>query len=219
MFSGIVEGRGRVIEHRVIEGGGVRMGVAPDFSVAELSLGDSVAHNGVCLTVSERDPAAHVYWVDLAAETLHRTTLGHAAVGQVLNLERSITLATRLGGHVVVGHVDGTATLIEAKPRANGFDLRFEVSPELLRMIIPQGSVAVDGVALTVAARDAVSFSVHIIPHTWAVTTLSQCKTGSHANIEIDLIARYVAGMLSFSGGLGDSPEHWWNQLLPQREK
>ena len=185
MFTGIVESLGRVesFEDGRLE---VRAGVVAH----DAALGDSISVNGVCLTVAGRD--GDVLGFDLAEETLRRTSLGGLEPGSPVNLERPVTLATRLGGHVVQGHVDGVGRVRSIRPAGGGREVTIEVPGGLARYLVEKGSVAVDGVSLTVAALEDGAFSVSLIPHTLAVTTLGERTEGDPVNLEVDVLAKYV---------------------------
>jgi riboflavin synthase len=168
----------------------------------DIHVGDSIALNGCCLTVVAT--GAQTYAVDVVEESLRVTALGGLQPGDRVNLERSVRLADRLGGHLVQGHIDGVATLVGREPLADGsMALRFEAPPAVMRYVVYKGSVAVDGVSLTVAGVDPTtsSFSIAIIPHTQAVTTLGVRQIGEQVNVETDVIARYVERLLDQSPG------------------
>ena len=152
--------------------------------------GDSIAVSGACLTMLQ--PADHAFYADVSTETLELTSLGALEAGQAVNLELALTLQDRLGGHLVTGHVDGMAVLIARSPDARSERFEFEVPAELARYVAQKGSICIDGVSLTVNKVQANRFSVCLIPHTLAVTTLGDLRAGSRVNIEVDLIARYV---------------------------
>ncbi len=194
MFTGIVEDTGRIERQSSGTDGGQSFVIASNFEPDSLALGDSICTNGVCLTVTELQGST--FSVDAGPETLKRTTLGTLTVGQRVNLERSVTLQTRLGGHLVMGHVDGLGSVRAIRKDENSHRLEVELPPELARMAVAQGSITINGVSLTVAESDAKSFSVMVIPHTWDVTTLADLKPGLHVNIEIDVIIRYVDALL-----------------------
>ncbi len=158
-------------------------------------LGESVAVSGACLTVASI--SARGFEADLSPETLSRTTLGALSVGGRVNLERALSAGERLGGHLVTGHVDGIARALEVRRSGDSVYARFECSAELARYVAEKGSVALDGVSLTVNEVSARTFSVTLIPHTLAMTTLSELEAGSLLNLEVDLVARYVARFLS----------------------
>lgn len=179
---------------------GRRLWVRPEpFRTDELALGDSVSHNGVCLTVTER--RADAYSVDLGPETLERTTARDWRPGHALNLERSLTPSSRMGGHFVLGHVDECGTVEAVRRRGVAWDLDVAASAEFLRLAIPRGCVAVDGISLTITGRSATGFSLSVIPHTWAVTSLAAVVPGTALNLEADMMARYVDGLVHRTDG------------------
>lgn len=194
MFTGIVETVGTVARVSGGAGGGRVLVIRHDLDPGSISIGDSIATSGVCLTVTEKD--GQTFSVDAGPETLARTTIGGLTSGAKVNLERSCTLETRLGGHLVQGHVDAVGTVRAVVPHDNAYDFTFEAPPEVLALAIPRGSIAIDGISLTVTGRTEETFSVMIIPHTWKVTTLGKAKAGTRVNLEVDMIARYVAGLL-----------------------
>jgi riboflavin synthase len=190
MFTGIVEERGTVeawADHRLT----VRCrAILPDSAV-----GSSIGVNGVCLTVVERTSASLAF--DLSDETLERTSLRRLGPGDAVNLERPLTLAARLGGHLVQGHVDGMGVVAENELDANGgASVRIEVPEELLRHLVLKGSIAVDGVSLTVAALHGDGVTIALIPHTRAVTTFGSIRVGDPVNIETDVLAKYVERLM-----------------------
>ncbi len=163
--------------------------------MTEIALGDSICINGVCLTVSSLEDTT--FGVDVSAETLSRTNLGEMGVGEPVNLERALRLCDRLGGHLVMGHVDGTGTVHDILREGDSFRFDFEVSEEISRTLVEKGSVAVDGTSLTVSGLDRRSFQVYVIPYTLAGTTLKLRRPGDHVNIETDIIGKYVEKILS----------------------
>ncbi|MFL6128261.1 MAG: riboflavin synthase [Mycobacteriales bacterium] len=193
MFTGIVEELGEVVE--VVAGPTTRITVRGPVVAGDTARGDSIAVNGVCLTVV--DVAAGSFKVDVVAETLSRSSLAEVAAGDTVNLERAATLATRLGGHLVQGHVDGVGTLLE---RTAGGRIRVGIPPDLSRYLVEKGSVAVDGVSLTVVEAGDRHFTVALIPTTLAVTTLGRTPVGGRVNLEVDVIAKYVQRLLSGTG-------------------
>lgn len=198
MFTGLIEAQGRVVAARPGPAGGRTLVLAADFvRDGGVQLGDSIATNGVCLTATRIE--GDTFSVDAGPETLARTTIGRLAAGATVNLERSATLATRLGGHLVQGHVDAVGRVRSVAQRENAWDLWIEAPPELLRLAVPRGSIAVDGISLTITDRADGAFSISIIPHTWAVTSIRGAAAGTLVNLEADLIARYVAGLLEHS--------------------
>jgi riboflavin synthase len=210
MFTGIVETLGRVGRLETA-GDGRRLRVAvPDDPGWRLGLGESVAVSGVCLTVVDA-PAGELAF-DLAEETLRVTTLGGLGVGDPVNLERPLRFDGRLGGHLVLGHVDGVGRVAAVRPEGEGARVDVEVPAGLRPLLIPKGSVTVDGVSLTVAALDAEAFAVALIPHTLAVTTLGRRRPGDPVNLEMDVIGKYVRGFVQ----LWQQRQDW--QQSPQRD-
>jgi riboflavin synthase len=199
MFTGLVEGKG-VIKGLNPLAEGLRITVQPSFPAAELTLGESVALNGACLTVVAINPPTASF--EVSPETLDRTTFLLKKVGDRINLERSLRLGDRLGGHLVTGHVDGVGVLRERRQGPDHFQLKIEMPPALSRFVIEKGSIAVDGVSLTVNACQGHAFSVNIIPFTAQKTTLAALKVGDRVNLETDLIGKYVARLLG-----KDSPQ------------
>jgi riboflavin synthase len=191
VFTGIVAATGRVLSQRKTSSG-VRL--ALEAALGTLTTGESVSVNGVCLTALA--PSGAGFEADVSVETLDKTTLGRLAPGALLNLERSLTLADRLGGHWVTGHVDGIARVAALEPTGEATRVELECAPGLLRYVAKKGSVALDGVSLTVNEVSPATFSVMLIPHTLAVTTLGQLAPGSLLNLEVDVLMRYVARWL-----------------------
>ena len=188
MFTGIVEERARV------RSGGPVLEVEAEAVVSDAEIGDSIAVNGVCLTVAGR--ADGTLRFDLADETLERTTLGNLEAGSAVNLERPVTLLTRLGGHLVQGHVDAVGTVEDVAETETGKTVRIALPPALRPYLVEKGSVAVDGVSLTVASLDDDTITVALIPHTLAVTTLGEARAGTRVNLEVDVLAKYVENLL-----------------------
>jgi len=192
MFTGIVEATGAVEAITQHAEGGARL-VIRAFPMA---VGESLAINGVCLTVQQTE--GDCLHLDAVPETLRRTNLGDLKTGDRVNLERPLTPESRLGGHFVQGHVDTTARLVEVCPEGNARILRFQLDDaRYMRYIVPKGSIAVDGISLTVVDVGDDWFTVWIIPHTWAVTNLNTRQIGDRVNIETDILARYVERLLS----------------------
>jgi riboflavin synthase len=198
VFTGLVPCVGTIVAAEPREAGR-RLVVAAALRPDDRTLGASVSHAGVCLTVV--DATADRHTVEAAFETLARTTLGALQVGDRVNVEPSLRVGDPLGGHLVSGHVDGLGTLRSCEPRGDAWELWFDAPPELLPLIAPKGSIAVDGVSLTVNGVDASGFTVGIIPHTWSATTLGGLAVGQAVNLEVDLLARYVARLLGASSG------------------
>ena len=192
MFTGLITHFGEVRARR--DAGDARFRIAPGFDPGTVSDGASVAHDGVCLTVTELDAAG--YTVAASAETLARSTLKNWRVGSRVNLERSLRLGDELGGHFVFGHVDGVGTLVEATPVGDSLRMVFDAPEPLGRFFAEKGSVAVDGVSLTVNAVAGTRFTVNVIAHTRDRTTLGDRVVGDPVNLEVDMLARYVERML-----------------------
>jgi len=196
MFTGIVSDIGKVREIAPAAGGrDTRLVIATAYDTANLAIGASVSCSGCCLTVIEK--ASGWFAVEASAETLGCTTLGGWTAGRPVNLERALAAGDELGGHLVSGHVDGVGTVAGRRPDGGSLRLDFEVPRDLGRFIASKGSVAVDGVSLTVnnvADRGSTtSFGVNLIPHTQTVTTLGRLRPGDRVNVEVDVMARYVA--------------------------
>lgn len=197
MFTGIITDVGEILAITKRETG-IRIRVASAYEVDTIDMGASIAHSGICLTVVDKGANGNRNWFDteLSPETLNVTTASDWAVGTKLNLERSLALGAELGGHLVTGHVDGVAELIE---RTNDGDMAvftFRVPVEYARFIAAKGSIALDGTSLTVNSVGPDTFSVMLIPHTLAVTTWGARKVGDRINFEVDLMARYAARLL-----------------------
>ena len=188
MFTGIVEERGRV------RAAGRRLEVEAKTVTDDAAIGASIAVSGVCLTVAERDEGVLAF--DLADETLSRTTLGDLREGDAVNLERPVTLLQRLGGHLVQGHVDGVGRVESIEEQAGGATMRIALDEALAPYVVKKGSVAVDGVSLTVAAVEDGAFTVALVPHTLAVTTLGDLRPGDGVNLEVDVLAKYVERLM-----------------------
>jgi riboflavin synthase len=193
VFTGIVEERGRV---RSTDG--ARLEVECRSVSGDAVVGGSVSVNGVCLTVVDRDDGGLAF--DLAPETVDRSTLGTLRAGDPVNLERPLTLATRLGGHLVQGHVDGVATVDAVGSMANGgTTMRIRIPRGVERYVVEKGSVAVDGVSLTVTAVEDGAFGVALVPHTLSATTLGERRPGDAVNLEVDVLAKYVERLVGRS--------------------
>jgi riboflavin synthase len=193
MFTGLVEGLGEIAQiNRLAEG--IRLALAPPFPVSELALGESVSISGACLTVVSMD--ARTFQAEVSPETLAKTTLGLKKVKDTVNLERALKMGDRLGGHLVTGHVDAVGTVRERREGPEFFTLGIDFPAPLAPFIIEKGSIAVDGVSLTVNTVKGHGFSVYIIPHTAQKTTLARLKAGDKVNLETDIIGKYVARLL-----------------------
>ena len=193
MFTGLVQELGSVAEVQSRDGA-TRIRVEAALA-GELSEGDSVAVNGVCLTAVK--PSGGHFEADLSPETLARSALGSLAPGEPVNLELPLRPADRLGGHIVQGHVDGVGRLVSVLDQGTSREVRFDAPAGLLRYVVEKGSIAVDGVSLTVSAVDDAGFSVSLIPETLARTTLGQDRKGRPVNLEVDLIAKHVEKLVA----------------------
>lgn len=209
MFTGLVEALGR-LSH--LQDG--RLAIDCPSLAPALALGDSVAVNGICLTVARLEGS--LAWFDFAQATRQRTTVGRWRVGDRLNLERALTLGSRLGGHLVQGHVDGTAEVLGVEG-GDGVRFRVRLPQELRRYVVPRGSVTLDGVSLTAAELDGQDLTAVLVPHTWRQVCLSDRRAGDWVNVEVDVLAKYVESLLSPSrpaGGSADAPSQLsWERL------
>ena len=204
MFTGLVTDVGTVrqAEHR---NGLTRFEVESGYPLDQIAMGASILHSGVCLTVVDRGPGERGAWfaVEAVPETLSKTILGGWQPGTQVNLEQSLKLGDELGGHFVFGHVDGVGEIVSVEAEGQSFRVTVRPPDAITRYFATKGSAAIDGVSLTVAAAlPNGDFQVAIIPHTWQVTTLGQLKAGDRVNLEIDMLARYVARMIG-----ADAPE------------
>lgn len=196
MFTGIVQALGSV---RVVEdlGAAARLGVDGEILDA-LSGGESIAVNGVCLTVAEIEPNG--FTADVMLETLRRTTLGTLRAGDRVNLERSVTPTSLLGGHIVQGHVDGVATVAALRPSEHWREVELSLPADLMAYVVEKGSIALDGVSLTIASLGESTVTVSLIPETLARTTLGTRAVGDQVNVEVDVLAKYVERLLAVRG-------------------
>ncbi|TMR20697.1 riboflavin synthase [Nonomuraea turkmeniaca] len=194
MFTGIIEEKGEVV---AIDraGGGALLSVRGPIVTSDAKHGDSIAVNGVCLTVVKTE--GDVFTVDVIRESLDRSSLGGLTEGSVVNLERAVRADQRLGGHIVQGHVDGTAELLSRAPGDSWDDLRFSLPEPLSRYVAEKGSIAIDGISLTVTTVDDESFGVSLIPTTLKLTTMGERQVGDMVNIEVDVIAKYVERLVA----------------------
>jgi riboflavin synthase len=193
MFTGIVEELGTVAEV-VDQGDAIRLTVAADTVLEGTGLGDSISVNGCCLTVAERD--GETFTADVMRETLDKTSLGALEPGSKVNLERAVTATTRLGGHIVQGHVDGVGEVVSRSPSEHWDVVEISLPAHLSRYLVDKGSITVDGVSLTVVEARETSFTVSLIPETLARTTLGFKQPGERVNLEVDVIAKYVERLL-----------------------
>lgn len=196
MFTGLVEGQG-IVSRLTPLPVGLRLSITPDagcFAASEISLGESVSISGCCLTAVQISDGRISF--EAGEETLSKTNLGRLVTGSRVNLERSLRADSRLGGHFVQGHVDGTAEIVEIRRHGEWTDIWFAAAASHLRLMVPKGSVAVDGVSLTVVNVESDRFSVALIPHTLQVTTLGERTTGDIVNVENDVLGKYVDQLL-----------------------
>ena len=192
MFTGIITDQGTV---REISGqGDVLFRIGTSYDTETIGIGASIAHNGICLTVIETGP--DWYSIQASAETLTLTTMGGWKEGQKINLERALKVGDELGGHIVSGHVDGVAAIVEIRPENDSVRMVFETPENLAKFVAAKGSVALDGVSLTVNHVEGRRFGVNIIPHTQSVTSFGAYRAGDRVNMEIDMLARYVARLI-----------------------
>jgi riboflavin synthase len=195
MFTGLITDVGQIrhLEKR----GDTHVVIATHYDVADIAVGASIACSGICLTVVDKGGAKDRWFaVTASGETLSKTTVGQWKAGDPVNLERPMRIGDELGGHIVTGHIDGTVEVVSAKPEDESVRMLFQAPRELARFIAPKGSVALDGVSLTVNEVDGSRFGVNIIPHTLKVTTFGRLKPGAKVNLEVDLLARYVARLV-----------------------
>ena len=194
MFTGIIQAIGRITSMQG-KGGDIRLGIETGkLDLSDVELGDSIAVNGVCLTAVELPGNGFV--ADVSRETLSLTSLGGLKPGSPVNLEKALTLATRLGGHLVSGHVDGLGTVISRQEDARSVRFVIEAPKELAKYIVHKGSITVDGTSLTVNGVDGARFELNIVPHTLRETIMDTYQPGSRVNLEVDLIARYLERLL-----------------------
>lgn len=191
MFTGIVAALGRLADKHTKPAGDLAVRVhCPLLGLSDVQLGDSIAVNGICLTVTQLEQES--FWADLSAETLKHSTFGQQALGSVVNLEKALRLGDRLGGHMVSGHVDAVATLSRMSQDASSLRLWLTPPQSLLRFIAVKGSVTLDGVSLTVNDCTSEAFSVNVVPHTAKHTLIGHYRLGQQIHLEVDLIARYL---------------------------
>lgn len=192
MFTGIITDQGTILA--LEQAGDLNVRIGTDYDVSGIDLGASIACDGVCLTVVDlgRDPQ-NWFEVQVSAETLSKSNLDTWAVGRTVNLERALKVGDELGGHIVSGHVDGVAHVVDIRDEGDSTRVTFEAPPDLARFIAPKGSVALNGTSLTVNEVEGTRFGINFIPHTKAVTTWGRVAVGDAINLEIDTLARYVA--------------------------
>lgn len=201
MFTGLVEGTGTLVRADR-HGPDASLVIRADFDTGALVLGESIAVDGVCLTVASFQ--GHQFVADVSAETLSRTTLGERMPGRRLNIERALRLGDRFGGHIVSGHIDGIGVLRDRKPDGRSWRLFFQIPPNLSRYTIEKGSIAINGISLTINGCGEGRFDVNIVPHTADQTTIEELRAGDRVNIEVDVIGKYVERLL---GGWKHEPQ------------
>ncbi len=195
MFTGLVEELGSITSF-VPGDAGARITIGAGLVTSDIANGDSIAVNGVCLTAV--DVSATSFSADVSPETLDRTTLGKLKPGSPVNLERAVTPATRLGGHIVQGHIDGCGTFLSAESNGDFYAVRIGFPPELARYFVHKGSVAVEGISLTIASLSEEHFQIAVIPKTWERTNLSSLNPNDAVNLEADIIAKYIQRMMLY---------------------
>ncbi len=209
MFTGLIEETGRIRTIRPMTDGR-RLLIEAQKVLDDCKIDDSIAVNGICLTVVQTEP--HGFWVEAVGDTMRKTTLGQWRTAQTVNLERAMRLSDRLGGHLVQGHVNGVGRIRQLRPLGENYFLEVEVPDALLRYLIAEGSIAIDGISLTIARLNGNLAGVSIIPHTFKHTNLQDRRIGDAVNLEVDLIAKYVERLLHFGGessGSASITETW----------
>lgn len=189
MFTGIIEGVG-IVRSFMRKGGGAQIEIGCDFDLEKANVGDSISVNGVCLTITSR--LGKSFWADISPETLSTSTFDGVVQGDPMNLERALKVGERLDGHIVQGHVDGVGKVVEIREHSGSREFIIEIPSNILRYVVEKGSVAVDGVSLTVNRCESDRFSVMVIPHTQLKSTFQRMKRGDRVNLEVDIIGKYV---------------------------
>jgi riboflavin synthase len=193
MFTGLVEEVGTVLEIRPA-GKAIRLKLRASEILDDVALGDSIAVNGICLTVTHFDKSS--FTVDVVPETMRRTTLHELSAGSPVNLERAMAMGKRFGGHIVSGHIDGVGRIVSIADEDIAKVVRVAAPPEVMRYVVEKGSITIDGVSLTVMDHEEDSFRISVIPHTWMITVLRHRRVGSLVNLEADIIGKYVERLL-----------------------
>jgi len=210
MFTGIIEETGQITRIGQIAGG-YKLKILVQEILDDMNVDDSLSVNGVCLTVTRLDDKA--VWVDAVGETLEKTTLKSLKEGSFVNLERALRLSDRLGGHLVQGHVNGVGEITQIRKRGENYYFEIFIPQELHRYVITEGSIAVDGISLTIANLEETRIGFSIIPHTWKNTTLAYAKVGQRINIETDVLAKYIEKMLKLSDKETKFSGKWFEEL------
>ncbi len=204
MFTGLIESQGVITRLERVSGGAQMEVYAPEFG-RDMAIGDSIAVDGVCLTVVKFIRGAFV--ADVSEETMAKSTLGQLVQGGKVNLERAVRLSDRLGGHLVTGHIDGVGRLLLRHPSGNSTVYQFQIPRALLDYVVPKGSIAIDGISLTVAQIKGESIAAAVVPHTEASTTLREKAIGAPVNVEVDMMAKYVKRFVDIYAYRGESSE------------
>jgi riboflavin synthase len=210
MFTGIIEEIGQISGVKQISGG-LKIKISIGEFLDDIKVNDSLSVNGVCLTVTQADEQSVL--VDAVGETLEKTTLRFIKDGLKVNLERAMRLSDRLGGHLVQGHVNGVGEITQIKKRGDNYYLEIFIPSELHKYIIAEGSIAIDGISLTIAQINEARIGFSIIPHTWNHTILTSAKVGQKVNIETDILAKYIEKLLADSGKEKKFSEKWFEEL------
>ncbi len=210
MFTGIIEEIGTLRRIQPIAGG-KRLGIRALKIIDDLKPDDSVAINGVCLTVTQLE--ADGFWIDAVGETLQKSTLNDMGEGAGVNLERAIRLQDRLGGHLLQGHVNGRARITQIVKRGENYYLEVDLPREITKYVIDEGSIALDGISLTIASLKGMKAGISVIPHTWTHTNLKQRKVNDMINVETDVIARYIERLLKHSEDKDVFTDAWFKKL------
>jgi riboflavin synthase len=211
MFTGLIEEIGEIDNISSI-GGGYKISVKSNYIINELAIDDSVSINGACQTVVQ--VKNNLFEVEAVEETLRKTTLGGFRNGKKVNLERALTLNKRLGGHIVLGHVDCVGTVQSIQPERTGILIKIKYPKEFSKYVISSGSICMDGVSLTTARTDKDWFLVSIIPHTWNKTTLNLLKTGDKVNLEFDVLGKYIEKLINNRQISSSGNEEFWKEML-----
>ena len=201
MFTGIISDVGTITKAKIVQGADALFEVDSNYNVDSLTVGASVSHQGVCLTLIafEATPTGSRWRVQVSQESLDLTTAGTWEVGTKLNLERALRMGDELGGHMVSGHIDGIGEVVAVARENESHRVSIKVPLSLAKYVSPKGSIAIDGISLTINEVSGEVFGINVIPHTWQVTTLGQIKVGTQVNLEADQMARYVDRILSYS--------------------
>ena len=210
MFTGIIEEVGQITKLERIAGG-YKIRIIAKNILDDIKVGDSLAVNGACLTVTRMDDTG--VWVDAVGETLEKTTFNSIIERTFVNLERALRLSDRLGGHIVQGHVNGVGEITQIKKRGNNYYIEILLPSNLNGYVVEEGSIAINGISLTVAQINGSRIGLSIIPHTWNNTTLADARIGQKLNIETDVLAKYVEKMIKHPDGVNKFSEKWFQKL------